>query len=327
MCPIPRDTAKAGAPNNVNTKNASSTCFSCKRLNDSTFQIVEDDKWDEIPIIYAKIYDTVLVLIDTGCGGAAKDDTAALTSLRKFLETYPVPDNNGTALNPGSEKGYLVICSHCHFDHIGGIAQFLDTPKCTLWASSYGRAFVEGDGVLPMHSLCQYFGMKTPEYKVTVWAEDGQNVIYGPDNTDLGLVIYHTPGHTPDELAIWDSRERVLFVGDTMYEWSHIVWPLEGNLLLYSQTMGKLKNLVRSWNNEIRSTNDDGEQLLGDVDLFLYHVSEGIVEENPQGTFRDEQLVSYNREDGKINFIGPKKLFEAFRSDETAMDAIRKRHS
>ncbi|RYP62584.1 hypothetical protein DL769_007254 [Monosporascus sp. CRB-8-3] len=315
MCPIPRDTAIAGVPSNVNIKDASSTCFSCKRLNDSTFQIVEDDKWDEIPIIYVKLYDTVLVLIDTGCGGAAKDDTAALTSLRKFLETYPVPDNNDTALNPGSEKGYLVICSHCHFDHIGGIAQFLDTPKCALWASSYDRAFVEGDGVLPMHSLCQYFGLNTPKYKVTVWAEDGQNVTYGPDNTDLALIIYHTPGHTPDELAVWDPRERVLFVGDTMYEWSHIVWPLEGNLLLYSQTMGKLKDLVRSWNHEIRSTNDaDGEQLLDDVDLFLYHVAEGIVEENPQGTFRDEQLVSYNREDGKINFIGPKKLFEAFRS-------------
>jgi glyoxylase-like metal-dependent hydrolase (beta-lactamase superfamily II) len=100
-----------------------STCFNCTRLNGTTFLIVEDDMWYEIPFIYVKIYDNTLVLIDTGCGGAAKDKSVELKSLRNFLETYPVSDNEGSPLNAGGAKDYVIICTHCHFDHIG---RFLD---------------------------------------------------------------------------------------------------------------------------------------------------------------------------------------------------------
>lgn len=90
--------------------------------------------------------------------------------------------------------------------------------------------------------------METPKYKVTHWADDGQHVQTSDSGDDLGLVIYHTPGHTPDQLAVWDPQERVIFVGDTMYEWAPIVFPLEADLKLYSNTLGKLKSLVAAWN-------------------------------------------------------------------------------
>lgn len=96
-----------------------STCFTCTRLNPSTFRIVEADKYGEFPFIYAKIYDSVIVLIDTGCGGAARDPDVKLTSLRDFIETYPVEQNDNKPLNLGGRKSYVVICTHCHYDHIG----------------------------------------------------------------------------------------------------------------------------------------------------------------------------------------------------------------
>lgn len=98
--------------------------------------------------------------------------------------------------------------------------------------------------------------METPVYKVTHWADDGQRVL-AANGQDLGLTIYHTPGHTPDEIAIWDAQERVIFVGDTMYEWARIVFPLEGDLRLYSQTLARLKTLVVKWNAE--TTESAGE--------------------------------------------------------------------
>lgn len=100
-----------------------SSCFTCTRLNNTTFLIIEDDKWSEEPFIYAKIYEKFLVLFDTGCGGASKDESAVLTSLREFIETVPLPENNNQPLNPvgegGERKNYVVLCTHCHFDHIG----------------------------------------------------------------------------------------------------------------------------------------------------------------------------------------------------------------
>lgn len=96
-----------------------STCFSCSRLNPTTFLIVEDDQWGEMPFIYAKVFPSVIVLVDTGCGGAARDPSVQLTSLREFIETYPVSDNDGVPLNPDGKKEYALVCTHCHYDHIG----------------------------------------------------------------------------------------------------------------------------------------------------------------------------------------------------------------
>src|SRR2546423_297921 len=99
MCPSTKP--MASTPQTTNTGSDSSTCFSCTRLNQSTFQIAEDDKWSQIPFIYIKIYESAIVVIDTGCGGASRDPSASLTSLRQFIETFPVSDNAERPLNPG----------------------------------------------------------------------------------------------------------------------------------------------------------------------------------------------------------------------------------
>ena len=117
--------------------------------------------------------------------------------------------------------------------------------KSTIWASSYDKSFLDEEN-LPTTSLCHLVDMKLPEYTVSHWADDGQMVTF--NNDDLNLVIYHTPGHTPDQIAIWDSEERFIFVGDTMYDTAHIIFPIQSNMLLYVETLGKLKTLVQDWN-------------------------------------------------------------------------------
>ena len=60
----------------------------------------------------------------------------------------------------------------------------------------------------------------------------------------LGVVVLHTPGHTPDELALWDESETMLYVGDTLYEWAHIIFPSEGSIVQWLQTVDGLIALV-----------------------------------------------------------------------------------
>lgn len=167
--------------------------------------------------------------------------------------------------------------------------------------------------------------METPKYAVTSWASNGDSVSHNAN--DLGLVVYHTPGHTPDELALWDAAERTLFVGDSLYEWAPIIFPLEGNLQSYTATLIKLKSLIKDWNNASPSADRvkmacghntsaaDAEEFVTEVEAFLSKVKRGLVEPQDRGEARGFKLVGYDREDGRISFLGPKQLFDGARVD------------
>jgi glyoxylase-like metal-dependent hydrolase (beta-lactamase superfamily II) len=112
------------------------TSFTSGKVNASTFLIVEDDRYGEGPFIYVKLYEKHIVITDTGCN-APRSNKPSLTSLRKYLETYPLAINNGQCLNPNGKKEYVIICSHCHYDHILGIPQFLSAKPTIVcsWCS------------------------------------------------------------------------------------------------------------------------------------------------------------------------------------------------
>lgn len=54
---------------------------------------------------------------DTGCGGVTVDPVE-ITSLRKYIEEVKLDCNGGAALNEGKRMEYVVIATHCHYDHI-----------------------------------------------------------------------------------------------------------------------------------------------------------------------------------------------------------------
>ncbi|KXJ90074.1 beta-lactamase-like protein [Microdochium bolleyi] len=336
MCPIPQPRSAATLPRGEEPqKDRSVSCFTSQRVNDSTFVIIEEDKWYEIPYIYVKVYPSLLVLVDTGCGGAAKNPAAGLTSLREYIETVSLRENGDEPLNRGGAKEYVIICTHCHFDHIGGIAQF---PDATIWAGSHDKSFLD-KAVLDTTSICRFFDMPTPEYAVTHWASDGQEV-ESRHGDGLGLFVHHTPGHTPDEIAIWDPAERVLFMGDTLYERIPIVFPFEGDIKAYFGTLDKVRALVEGWNAEAgedaarrvtmacghATSAGDAVKLLDDVDSFLCRLLLGEIVGRPIGEeFRGEPLIAFREEGNVINMLAAEKVFAEFRKDEEAMGRMRER--
>ena len=113
MCGPLKSQGVARSPNGQATP-----AFTCQRLNSTTFVLEENDRWAENPLIYAKVFLHTIVLIDTGCGGAAQTPGIQGT-LKSYLETVPVPDNGNKPLNLGGLRSYTIVCSHCHYDHIG----------------------------------------------------------------------------------------------------------------------------------------------------------------------------------------------------------------
>jgi len=103
------------------TNRQAKAAFQATRLTSSAFLIKEyNDIYSEQPHIYAKSVSSAntMLIIDTGCGGATNDPDITIKSLREFIETTKVEDNNGLPLNEGGSMDYIVALTHCHYDHI-----------------------------------------------------------------------------------------------------------------------------------------------------------------------------------------------------------------
>ena len=304
--------------------------FKCDRLNSSTFLIVEDDQYGEHPFIYVKIYPRLLVVSDTGCGGKQHSSKPTRDTLQQFIETYPVITNDNAPLNPRRSDGtpslpYLIICTHCHYDHISGIPSFRDRSRVIL-ASSLGRSFIEND--LDKHSLCSYLGIPTPKYQVSYWANNNEDVLY--EGTSLSLRILHTPGHTPDELAWLDEVERHLYVGDSFYErvasdrsyTQAILFPKEGSIIDYMQTLDNLLYFVKKKNLEEGKArlkvgcghitfSQDACDMISSVQNYFLDVLSGKVPVRESSEKRGE-IYDLWQEDGEPRFSlqGPRRLVD-----------------
>lgn len=179
--------------------------------------------------------------------------TIQLKSLRQYLETYPIPSNADKPLNADGKLPYLIVCTHCHNDHILGIPELTESTKdTTILASSYDPSFITDD--LPTHSGCADLGLPTPEYKVSYWADHLETITH--NSIPLNIQILHTPGHCPDELAWYDSAERHLYVGDTFYElhspWvtTPIIFPQEGSWIEYMHSLRVLDAFIEEQNSK-----------------------------------------------------------------------------
>jgi glyoxylase-like metal-dependent hydrolase (beta-lactamase superfamily II) len=111
----------------------------------------------------------------------------------------------------------------------------------TIIASGYSKLFVTCD--LPTHSLCKSLGIDTPKYTITSWAADCSPIIYR--DLDLRIEVLHTPGHTPDSLALWCDEDKMLFVGDTLYEYAPTIFPPQGDIVDWLGSMDKLREYVK----------------------------------------------------------------------------------
>jgi len=253
--------------------------YSCKRLNSSTFLIVHDDKYEEHPYIYVKLYDEprLAIVFDTGCGAdAAAHDDARTTDLRTFIESTPVADNDNQPLNPSSiaastitpQREYLVMCTHCHYDHIGGIESF-PAERTYIVTSGNDKDFLARQS-LDKNSLCKDVGMRTPSYTISHFTKDHEWISY--KGTPLGLQALHTPGHSPDSLTVYDKNENWLFTGDSFYrrtcilpDGKHfnqpIIFPPQGDWTDFMATLDKLSIFVDKSDSERTSENKDEKKL------------------------------------------------------------------
>ncbi|HYZ91266.1 MAG TPA: MBL fold metallo-hydrolase [Actinomycetota bacterium] len=119
--------------------------------------------------------------------------------------------------NRGTPK--LILLTHTHIDHIGGVAPLAEQMKIPV------AAFANGEDAAPF---------------VTLRLTDGEEIGLG----GASLRALHTPGHASNHLCYYLETERAVFAGDLVAGFGTVVIaPPDGNMRSYLDSLTRLLEL------------------------------------------------------------------------------------
>lgn len=145
-------------------------------------------------------------------------------------DTIAVVDPGGTddelidylkELNP---KHLSIMLTHGHFDHLGGVAGLLKIyPESKIYIHKADSNYL-GEAAKTEHLKCfapihaeRYIKQYEAEYKNFPAPTD----IINDGDIVNGFAVIHTPGHTPGSVCFYNSDEKTLFSGDTLFYHSY----------------------------------------------------------------------------------------------------------
>ena len=137
-----------------------------------------------------------------------------------------------------TDKPLSVLPSHLHFDHLGGLHNFqsvylVDTP--------FIRKFEGKDGLYhvpePVY-LGNFDHMLVPPFKVSRLVKPNEVIDLG----GLTVRLLSVPGHTKDEVALYDEAHNILLSGDHLYP----SWLLAGNLKDYVSSLDATLKVINA---------------------------------------------------------------------------------
>jgi len=174
--------------------------FEVYQVSDTTFALLEPRHYEEV-ISYLILGGERAALLDTGMGiGDIRAEVERLTDL-------PV----------------VVINSHSHYDHVGDNHRFAE-----VWAFDDEGEVARIERGLSRAECRQFlrpgsyldlpldFDPTTYEIRPSPVTRRLRHL----ETVELGgptLTVHHTPGHSPGSICLLDSRDGLLFTGDTFY--------------------------------------------------------------------------------------------------------------
>ncbi|OLS37085.1 MBL fold metallo-hydrolase [Alkalihalophilus pseudofirmus] len=176
--------------------------FTVQQIDDNTYAISEYGHWEKVHSFLLKGKEKA-ILIDTGLG---IDNIKRITDQLTYL---PID----------------VITTHVHVDHIGSHGEFEriyvhEGDKEWLVNGIKGlsieqiRKDVSRDITLPTPKTFNPDTYLPYQGKPTGVLSDGDVIGLG----NRRLIIYHTPGHSPGHITVYDETNGYLFTGDLLYD-------------------------------------------------------------------------------------------------------------
>ena len=152
--------------------------------------------------------------------------------------------NHGFLIDHGSPAGHLlsliqrkgwtiekILLTHGHFDHTGAVNELRSVLGVPVLAHRRADEYL-----LDAHmNLSEGSGVPVIIRTVT-YLDDGDIVPLDADPA-FALDVIYAPGHTTDSVVYYSPKDRVAFVGDTIFKGSIGIWDFPG---------GNLADLQRS---------------------------------------------------------------------------------
>jgi glyoxylase-like metal-dependent hydrolase (beta-lactamase superfamily II) len=154
--------------------------------------------------------DDSVVLVDAGV-------TNSLPEIKNAMEDANIP----------FEKLNKIIVTHQDIDHIGGIKSILDElPEVKVIAHEEDKPYIQGEkklirlnsnfmnriNSLPKEEREKILDMfENVHVEVNMTLTDGEELAYCG-----GIIVIHTPGHTPGHICLYHQKTKTLIVGDAM---------------------------------------------------------------------------------------------------------------
>ena len=111
------------------------------------------------------------------------------------------------ALGLAVEDIEVVLCTHCHPDHLEAVSKFAST-KALL-------AFHEEEWPLVTARSKQFessLGISLKDITPDFFIQEGRLEL-----SDINLTVYHTPGHAPGGVCFYWPEKKALFTGDLIF--------------------------------------------------------------------------------------------------------------